>query len=163
MEPEELKTMARQALAEMREVAMHDGDTWSRPGGDRNVAEACASLAHCIGSPPAPNPSYTNMGEAAACLILLAATDPAAYSGLVGPILGKNSADARTMGGLVFLDNFLRAISDDHNYALDESGPRQVVRTLNEVRVPSSSLTPQRMLDLLRPILARPADLGLSR
>lgn len=157
MDADETKAMALRALGELREAALHDGGTWVRPGGDRNVGDACAMLERQIRSPSAPNPAYASMGEAAASLVLLAATDPEAYARLVGPILGKNTADVRTMWGLVFLANFLSAIGDDHDYSLDRSGPAPVVRHEHEVPVFAGLISPQQLVEALRPMLDAPS------
>lgn len=157
---DDLKALASDAIETMRQAALGDGATYLRRAqdGERIIAQCCEELARLVAYPGAPNPSFDCMGETAASLIVLAATDPATFGAMMAPIYGGELIDPNTVDGLLVLSNFLRAIGDDHNYIIDPSGPLPVVRIEGEAPTWQPGISPRSLLDVLRPLLDRPAQ-----
>lgn len=157
---DEMKALALDAIETMRGAALNDGATYLRrkQDGEHIIAECCSALQRFVASPGSINPNYDCMGETAASLIMLAATDPATFATMMAPISGGDGIDPNTVGGLIVLSNFLGAISDDHNYIIDPSGPLPVIRYEGQAPTWQPGISPRSMLDVLRPLLNRPAQ-----
>jgi len=159
MTADELKDMAREALKEMREVAVYDGATHVRPGGVDWVESLYGRLLLLVDRGPSPNPDFTCMGETAAATIVLAATDPEAYARLFSGIsLGTGfehsgfPTDSR-LADLVLMDYFLHSIADDHDFGVDPHGDFPVVRMAEDIDPWVGGISPRSFLDVIRPMV----------
>ena len=166
MGQDEIKAMAGEAIDSMRQEALHDGIAHADASGPRRLEQACASLRAHVAAPGSANPAYDCLGEMTANLILLAATDPETYGILVGgigifegrkvpPSLSGEGKPPGTLRGLVAMQNLVRAIADDHEWALDRSGEVPVVRMQHDIVPFEPTFSPRSMLDALRPLMDR--------
>lgn len=164
MTPSEAKTMAEEALETLRQEALHDGTTYADAKGPGRLDDVCESLRRHLAAPASSNPHYP-MGEMAAALVLLAATDPDTYQTLVGPVRARDRKSTppslcgdgtpATLRGLLGMENLIRGLSDDHDYALDCSGDVPVIRMQWDIVPWVPGLSPLRLLEAVRPLLER--------
>lgn len=166
MTPDEARSMAEEALEALRQAARGDATTYSDAQGPRWLESTCASLGSYLARPPSLNPNHC-VGEMAAALVLLAATDADTYQRLVGSVHPKDrkstppslrgDCDPATLRGLITMENIIRGLSDDHDYALDTSGDVPVIRMQSEIVPWVPGLSPLRLLEAIRPLLDRPS------
>lgn len=149
-----LRRRAAGALDVLYDLARHDGATYATADGPRHLADTHAALHRHLQAAEYWNPDYSCFGEMAASLVLLAAEDPDTYATIIGPA-ARDSAkvEPATLEGLVFLFNVVHVLNDDHNYALDLSGPLPVIR-LDDAQVPGlTGISPRRLLEALEPLV----------
>lgn len=158
MDPAETKDLALEALEEFRSAALADPASYAGGGdGAREVARVVGALRMRLEPTRAANPAFAPAHEAAAALVVLAGADHDAYGTLMGPVARSYAGGETrpgTLGGLRAMDDFLATIGDDHEWAVDGSGPTPVVRAQPDFaqgRAPT--LTPRALRDVIVPLL----------
>ena len=157
MTTEELKSLALEGVADMRAQALSEQDAiWTMGDrGKKSVNETADRIVELITRGPSENPSFTDLGEASAALVMLALTEPETYGRMMERVyVTENVTVAQVTYELMRLSNFLSQVSDDHNYVMDvrEDGS-PVVCIDGSTAYFLGTISPHSLLEVLRPIV----------
>jgi hypothetical protein len=160
MDAEDTRSLALDGLARFLDAALSDPDTYARgPDGPAGAEAAIARIRARIEPSASANPEYAPMHEAASALVAFAATDPDAYGeflAVVASAYRRGATSPVTLQGLLTMDDFLSAIGDDHEWAVDGSGTSPVVRPQADVAGHVPTLTLRSLRDAVLPLLDGP-------
>jgi hypothetical protein len=98
------------------------------------------------------NPSFTKMAELAAELVYFGYHHPSEFGEMFSESAREwnGDIDVRTAGGLDRLFTFYASVCDDHDYCLDPTSDKPLVKLLEQVKVPGSSFGPNKLLSALQ-------------
>lgn len=100
----------------------------------------------------AVNPEYTKMAELAAELVYFSYHHPQEFAELFSEsaVEWNHDIDIRTVVGFDHLFTFYRCVCDDHDYCLDPSSDKPLLKLIDQVDTPVGSFGPNTLLGVLQ-------------